>query len=246
MTNRSVIANIIRAVVIIAWVLGMVWLLEDDRYRWFIRAELWPLLLAALVMLMLFAFPVLLRRKVTSTGGTTLQRLATAGIMILPLVYLISAPASGLDSYAFTKRQTDHSWAFTGEFSRQGRELDSVQTQSDSPVDLSLVELGGDISQADGLLVRLTGRTYRDADTPEGSLILFRFVIVCCAADSRPSAIAVEYPQADTVANDTWVEVTGRLQVAGTGEELLAYVEAAEIIPIPTPANPYLYFETDR
>ena len=245
-TRSNSIANVIRAVVIIAWVLGVVWLLEDDRYRWFIRTELWPLLLAALVMLMLFAYPVLLRRKVTSTGGTTLQRLATAGIMLLPLVYLVSAPASGLDSYAFTKRLTDHSWAFTGEFSRQGGNIDSATNSPDSPIDLSLVELGGDISKADGLLVRLTGRTYRDADTPSGSLVLFRFVIVCCAADSRPTAIRVDYPGADTVANDSWVEVTGRLRTTSEGDESVVRIEADSIRPIPPPENPYLYFETDR
>jgi uncharacterized repeat protein (TIGR03943 family) len=87
----------------------------------------------------------------------------------------------------------------------------------------------------------LAGATLRvvgfvsNTGAPPGSLLLTRFVLTCCAADAY--AVQVAVAGAPVFADDTWIEVTGRLSGASAGPA--ASIEAGSVRQIGRPANPY-------
>lgn len=73
-----------------------------------------------------------------------------------------------------------------------------------------------------------------------GRFTLYRFLVVCCAADSIPLTMPVVVEDAPTqppLPADAWVRVTARLVRCRDGKEVL---RAERVEMIDAPANPYL------
>jgi len=75
---------------------------------------------------------------------------------------------------------------------------------------------------------------------PDDQFMLARFVVRCCTADSSALALAVRWPEAATLASDSWVRVEGSLQIDRSGAEERPFVQASLVTPVPRPINPYL------
>jgi uncharacterized repeat protein (TIGR03943 family) len=77
-----------------------------------------------------------------------------------------------------------------------------------------------------------------EAELP-GSFILFRFVIVCCVADSQPLGLIVESAKAESVVDNDWYRVTGRFSL---NKEKMGVISHAAVSKLETPPDPpYLY-----
>lgn len=70
---------------------------------------------------------------------------------------------------------------------------------------------------------------------------LTQFYIACCAADARPIAIPVEYPESFTPKKDDWVEVEGVMKSGEMKGERKVIIDMKKATPIPTPSNPYAF-----
>lgn len=72
-------------------------------------------------------------------------------------------------------------------------------------------------------------------------IVVFRFVINCCAADAIPVAALVEgkYPK---LKNNTWVKVEGVLQSIKKGEKSIPFIQKAKITKTKKPRIPFLYY----
>jgi putative membrane protein len=86
--------------------------------------------------------------------------------------------------------------------------------------------------------VDVIGFAYHAADQPEGVFQVARFVVACCVADARGYMLPVRWSDAESLRNDTWVHVTGRIGTAPDGS-LIVLADAVETIE--APANPYIY-----
>lgn len=90
-----------------------------------------------------------------------------------------------------------------------------------------------------GRRVRLVGFV---APRPGGGIYLTRIMLMCCAADGRPVRVAVRDAPAAFPA-DTWVAVTGRYgglePGPRQGAERVPVIRAEEVVPVPTPRDPY-------
>ena len=72
---------------------------------------------------------------------------------------------------------------------------------------------------------------------------LVRMFMLCCAADARPVALAVEAPGTfQGVADMAWVKVLGKVRfVPGADGRMSAVIQAQEILPTSPPAEIMLY-----
>lgn len=104
-------------------------------------------------------------------------------------------------------------------------------------------EYRGKLIAAEGMAMRQETFS-RDANSkPEaelpGSFILFRFVIVCCVADSQPLGLIVESAKAVSVMDNDWYRVTGRFAL---NKEKMGVISHAAVSRLETPPDPpYLY-----
>lgn len=95
------------------------------------------------------------------------------------------------------------------------------------------------IGLSDGTETQLVGFVDDGDEGPEGTFVLTRFYVSCCAADAIPYSVAVDPGDraVEGLGNDEWVEVDGYLEKRGDGLVLVA----EELRPVEEPDDPYLY-----
>jgi uncharacterized repeat protein (TIGR03943 family) len=78
---------------------------------------------------------------------------------------------------------------------------------------------------------------------PEGTWLLARMMVSCCAADARPVKVALAGQLPDGLADEQWLRVVGRYtgqQVKDTvNAETIPFIDVAEITLIQPPAEQY-------
>ncbi len=94
-----------------------------------------------------------------------------------------------------------------------------------------------------GQEAHVVGFVYRDERfEAETSFMVTRFAITCCVADATAVGLLVRWPQAASLATDTWVEVRGRFDVGVFQGQSLPVLVAEHVVPVEAPAQPYLYY----
>jgi uncharacterized repeat protein (TIGR03943 family) len=119
-----------------------------------------------------------------------------------------------------------------------------------APLQVTILDLLNRPQEYQGKLIAVEGMAMRqetfskDANSkPEaelpGSFILFRFVIVCCVADSQPLGLIVDSAKAESVVDNDWYRVTGRFSL---NKEKMGVISHAAVSKLETPPDPpYLY-----
>ena len=95
-----------------------------------------------------------------------------------------------------------------------------------------------------GLQVQVDGRLYRDAGLASfGSnvVLVYRFVITCCAADALPVTVLVDCGDTPEQADGDWVTVEGIFSKREHDGQEILFIENATATAIPEPERPYLY-----
>jgi putative membrane protein len=228
-----------RATVLGGWAAGLAAILIAGRYSLFIRAELWPLLLASVIILALFLLAMLIR-PAHGSGRVSAGAWVRGGMILLPVLYMGSlisgSAASGLNSFALQKRSLGLG-AATDSFALAG---DTGTAPIDTSKSISLGTIARNLSRLDGTHIATEGRVWMDPDLPNGQLVIFRFIVVCCAADAMPVQAVVVSPQTASFKNDQWVHVEGTLKVITDQGRSIPTIQADKIEQIPAPEEPYL------
>jgi putative membrane protein len=151
------------------------------------------------------------------------------GVIVLPVVLLLTLPPATLDSYAVGQRSDA-----TG--------IGTSARVVSGPIDLVDVAAARAVSDADAALraragERVTIEGFVTEEPGEADRFqLTRFVITCCVADATISYVTVVDAPPGTFETDEWVRVTGPIYPLGT--DILVQAESIEAIP--PPDDPYL------
>jgi putative membrane protein len=151
------------------------------------------------------------------------------GIMVLPVVLLLTLPPATLDSYAVSQRSNS-----TG--------IGSSARIVSGPIDLVDVAAARAVADAQAALKarageRVTIEGFVTEEPGEADRFqLTRFVITCCVADATISYVTVVDAPPGTFTTDEWVRVVGPIYPLGS--DIL--VQAESIEQIEQPEEPYL------
>ncbi|GAA0571010.1 TIGR03943 family protein [Paractinoplanes ferrugineus] len=157
-------------------------------------------------------------------------------LLILPVLGLLLVAPPALGSFAAGK---------SGSVAAPAAESDYPPLPAGDPASLSLLDYASRALFDDGR--SLTGRTLRMTGfiTPgaDGSPMLARIVLTCCAADGRPIKVGLTgRPPLEAAAN-TWVEVTGVYSTERAKDPVndvdVAYFEVRNWQEIAQPKQPY-------
>lgn len=83
-----------------------------------------------------------------------------------------------------------------------------------------------------------------DLGLPPDQLMLARYVLTCCVADAGGVGVRVQWPAAQSLVSDQWVEVTGVMQSIPVGDTVQPLLIATRIEIIDPPKKPYLTTDT--
>jgi uncharacterized repeat protein (TIGR03943 family) len=165
---------------------------------------------------------------------------ASLWIMFLPLLIGIVIPARPLDASAVsTKGLTTSSPLISAEASSRLFETESEQRNILDWVKLFHFEQ--DLNPYIGQQSSVVGFVYHDSRLPQGQFFVSRFILSCCAADGYAVGMIVEWPGAETLEQDTWVQVKGPVDVISFEGVISPLVRAEAVEVVLQPDQPYLY-----
>ncbi|MFF1613075.1 TIGR03943 family putative permease subunit [Amycolatopsis sp. NPDC058278] len=162
-----------------------------------------------------------------------------AWLLLVPVlaVFLVAPPALGADSVIRTEARVPASAAVADAAAFPPLPAGNVVPLT---VNDFVSRAGWDSAGTlNGRTVSLTGFVVHT----DGSTLLARLVISCCAADAFPVTVRLRGGEADHLASDAWIQVTGEV-VPGTATKDNSYTPdftPASITPVPTPKDPYEY-----
>jgi putative membrane protein len=237
-------------VTLMFWSGGLLFLLNGERFKYFLRPAFAIGLFAALLMCVVCII-ALIKTATHESGVSPVMRLVRASVLILPLVYAVAAGKSVLDSQAFATRWTlpPSKESAAPRTSAQASDIPASSDDDDAELIEAYRKSGLTPSLYD--LVQFGDRYAGKRVTTEGMaawdkekadrFYLFRFVIVCCVADAQPAAVLVECSNRRRPAQNTWVRVEGQVEIVGAKghEDLL--IRHSSFVPIRPPKEPYLY-----
>ena len=151
------------------------------------------------------------------------------GIIVLPVVLLLTLPPATLDSYAVSRRSNS-----TG--------IGSSARIVSGPIDLVDVAAARAVADAQAALKgrageRVTIEGFVTEEPGEADRFqLTRFVITCCVADATISYVTVVDAPPGSFTTDEWVRVIGPIYPLGS--DIL--VQAESIEQVEQPDEPYL------
>jgi len=236
----DLIPALLPVVVFIIWIEAYYWLLQAGHYKAFIQPKLWPLLILAPMVLLAFVAVLIARFKWTQGNLGQIEAWIRAAILVLPVLFLGAVYGQSLGAHAFSKRAVKIGAVFSlpDSVAVPSPLKDTIATAA------TLLDLQKNPARFAGKQVVTDGIAFRDADTPENSFMMFRFAIVCCAADALPLVVLVKSSDSATVVHNSWVRVAGRFKLNMIEGKSTPVIEAVAIRPIapPPPEKRYLFF----
>ncbi|MEV6445367.1 TIGR03943 family protein [Amycolatopsis sp. NPDC051716] len=162
-----------------------------------------------------------------------------AWLLLVPVlaVFLVAPPALGADSVIRTEARVPASAAVADAAAFPPLPAGNVVPLA---VNEFVSRAGWDSAGTlTGRTVSLTGFVVHT----DGSTLLARLVISCCAADAFPVTVRLRGGAADHLPSDAWIQVTGEV-VPGTATKDNSYTPdftPTSVTPVPTPKDPYEY-----
>lgn len=163
----------------------------------------------------------------------TSQAAWRSAVLLFPVVLLFVAPPITLSSFAVSRRTTLAGQSFvSGSAALSEGELSLL----DTALALGSSEGRQALARRAGTTVSFEGFVSREPGQAVDEFTLSRFVITCCPGDALSVRVRVVGAPPSRFKSDSWVRVTGTFYPLGTQ----VIVDAAEIVQIPRPAQPYL------
>jgi putative membrane protein len=100
-----------------------------------------------------------------------------------------------------------------------------------------------DIYQEDfiGKTVEIMGFVYREPGMKMDELVVARFSMTCCTADSAVYGLLVKGEDTRQFENDTWIRVKGKIDITEFNGWMIPMLHLEEALEVPKPDSPYVY-----
>jgi putative membrane protein len=239
-TTISLVTACLPAIVYVIWLNAYYWLLKGGRYKAFIQPKFWPLLILALLLLLAFSAAFISQFSLKSRSPLKFDAWLKAAILMMPVFFLLTIYGRSLGTDAFSKRALN-----TGRsvIQRDANQL-KLPSRTSTGQATSLLNLLADAEKFDGKRVTAEGMVYRSVKSGDNTFMLFRFAVVCCAADAMPLSVTVKHTDSEALNNDAWVRVDGIFTIETSNGKQVPSIAAdiVQPIPPPPPEKRYLFF----
>ncbi len=163
-------------------------------------------------------------------------------LVSLPLILGFAVPPKPLGASAISNRGVSTS-APVGDASASTQQILSMDSESRTVLDW--VQVFNNTPAPDvfiGESVEVIGFVYNDQRLSGGDFLLGRFTLSCCVADAFAIGMVVDYDDAVPFPDNGWLRISGTVDTINVDGELLPMIVPTEILEIPEPQNPYLYY----
>lgn len=238
--KKNNLIHLLGMLVILVWACVFMALILENRYMLYLMPAFKPLLILGLVV-----FVVSFTAKFalgTSHGHDASRRavLIRIGILVLPILFLVSSYGKTLGAFAFNKRNISSGLSSMMGALDKDKMLANLSRQSGSK-ESSLLDVMLNAFQGQEFEAQTVGQVLFDEKTPKGYIVIFRFVISCCVADGQPIALLVQCEDPSALKQEEWVRVKGTVKTETINGQKSTIMIPKSIDVIPEPREIYIY-----
>lgn len=165
---------------------------------------------------------------------------AALWVMFIPLAIGLLIPARPLDSAAFTTKGFNTSAPLVS--SDSSAQIFETESQERNILQwLKLFNYQDDITEFIGQEASVVGFVYFSDELDADQFFVSRFVVSCCAADGFAIAMPVRWEKSNSLEQDAWVVVKGKIESIDLNGTRTPMIVAEAVDPTDIPAQPYLY-----
>jgi uncharacterized repeat protein (TIGR03943 family) len=223
-----------KRVVLTSWATITAWLLLSERYKAFLRPEFSFLLSLQLGILLIFLVGTFVEKTLPCHGKPGRFSWLNLAILLLPLCYWAGVQDTSLGSHALENRSVPGSVL-------SSLKLRDTRAQIEKTGELTPLQVLQYFKDYKGKQITTLGMVYADETFPDQHVLVYRFVLFCCAADAWPAATLVSHENIASFENDTWVKVTGTMDLKQAAGFVFPYIEATEVTAVDQPKLPYIF-----
>ena len=195
-----------------AWAAVLAYLIFDQNFALFLKPGFQGLVYLSLVISLGFTGSLVLVPATSPKWG--IDRMIKAGILILPIIFIIAAGEATLGEYALTKRPMVAPKAQDPPPAEEGSKEKRAGTDSEPEKSgtTSISSLVLDFTRFDGKSVSIEGLYARNVAGNENLSAVFRYFVTCCAADAQPVGVFITHNPDLALQDNDWVRATGRVR----------------------------------
>jgi len=223
-----------KRVVLTSWATITAWLLLSGRYQVFLRPEFSFLLSLQLGILLILLVGTFFEKSWPRHGKHGRSSWLRLTVLLLPLCYLVVVQGTSLGSHALKNRSVPGTVL-------SSLKLRDTRAQIEKTGELTPLQVLQYFKDYKGKQITTVGRVYADETFPEQHVLVYRFVLFCCAADAWPAATLVSHENIESFESDAWVKVKGTLDLKQAAGFVFPYIEAEEITAVDQPELPYIF-----
>lgn len=248
---------------VLAWLVFLIWagvfafFYFSGSYVEFLNPQFSWLMISGLLLCALFFVVLFMTGPASDTdccghdhhhhghGPSVLRML----ILLVPVLFAMNYGSWQLGTFAFDKRAVGLTRMGGSNDSRAATAIDMpASTAASAAVELvaaarpvTLVEIHNRFEHLVDKKIITQGMYMSETPgLPQDSWVIFRFLIVCCAADAQPMAVMIKGPRPVGIADEAWVEVEGTLRGIELNGQPAVAVEADKVSSIVAPKVPYM------
>jgi putative membrane protein len=172
--------------------------------------------------------------QLSEIPGTALVLLA------IPLLLGVLVPARPLSTSSLSTR----GMSLSSPISIGQQSIKTMEIAPDDRTVLDWIKIFNyekDLSSYLGKSANVIGFVYHDPRLKAGQFMAGRFTITCCVADAFAIGMAVDWPDSANLADNSWVNVKGTVDVLTIDGQKVPVIHAKTVNPVQAPEQPYLY-----
>jgi putative membrane protein len=162
-------------------------------------------------------------------------------IVALPLLLGFVIPTKPLDASVIQSRGIANKSLFGVDAADEGVELSQPADQRTILDWIQAFNYSDDPAEFTGQTADVIGFVYHDPRLPEDQFLVGRLAVTCCVADAFAIGMVVAGPEAPAMVENTWVHVSGTVDVTEVAGRTLPLIRTERITPTDPPAQPYLF-----
>lgn len=161
-------------------------------------------------------------------------------LLAIPLILGVIVPARPLSTSSLSTR----GMSLSAPVSIGQQSIKTMEIAPDDRTVLDWIKIFNnetDLSSYLGKSANVIGFVYHDPRLKTGQFMVGRFAITCCVADAFAIGMAVDWTDSANLADNSWVNVKGTVDVLTIDGKKVPVIHAQAVIPIQAPEQPYLY-----
>ena len=235
------VIQIARLFLLAIWCYFFMWLFtfgRQDLAR-LLHPNLWWLVASGGTILFLFLIATSFPQRNRDTNKSLYMKLTSLLVLLIPILFFQHVRTGRFNESTLMSRTVDSDAMLRMQRFEEtvAREIAEDMGEGETP----FTHLYFQSEEYENKEVEVVCQTFVDDKLPENTVMCYRFLVTCCAADAQPIFVFINTENMEPVAGEKWVKVQGNVSLVGEKKKNAVSIRPTSFEYVGEPAYPYAY-----